>query len=45
MKKGLIMECDEIIYASDVVSHLEKMIEVSKKLIQEISIVDYSKIA
>lgn len=38
-------ECDEIIYTADVVSHLEKIIEVSKKLMQEISIVDYSKVA
>lgn len=38
-------ECNEIIYTADVVQHLEKIIEMSKKLMQDISIVDYSKVA
>lgn len=38
-------ECNEIIYTGDVVQHLEKIIETSKQMMQEISIVDYSKVA
>lgn len=38
-------ECNEVIYTGDVVQHLEKIIEMAKKMMQEISIVDYGKIA
>ena len=38
-------ECDEIFYTGDVVEHLEKIIDDAKKLLQEISIIDYSKAA
>lgn len=38
-------ECNEIIYTGDVIKHLEKIVESAKKLMQEISIVDYSKVA
>lgn len=39
------MECNEIIYTGDVVKRLEEIVESAKKLMQEISIVDYSKVA
>lgn len=38
-------ECNEVIYTADVVQHLEKLIESSKTLMQEISIIDYSRAA
>ena len=40
-------ECNEIIYTGDVVEQLEKIIEASERLakLQEISVVDYSKVA
>lgn len=38
-------ECDEIIYTGDVLEKLENIIATSKKLAQEISIIDFSKVA
>lgn len=38
-------ECSEIIYTADVVQHLEAIIEAAKKLMQEVSIIDYSQAA
>ncbi len=38
-------ECNEIIYTADVVQHLEAIIESAKKLMQEVSIIDYSQAA
>ena len=38
-------ECNEVIYTADVVQHLEAIIESAKKLMQDISIIDYSKTA
>lgn len=38
-------ECNEIIYTADVVQHLETIIETAKKLMQEVSIIDYSQAA
>ena len=38
-------ECNEILYTGDVVEKLEKIIEIAKKMMQEISVVDYSKVA
>lgn len=38
-------ECNEIIYTADVVKKLELIIGSAKKLMQDISIVDYSKVA
>jgi YgiT-type zinc finger domain-containing protein len=38
-------ECNEIVYTADVVQHLEKIIAASKKLMQQISVVDYSSAA
>ncbi len=38
-------ECSEIIYTADVVQHLEAIIESAKKLMQEVSIIDYSQAA
>ena len=38
-------ECNEIIYSADVVQHLERILEAAKKLMQEISIIDYSQAA
>ncbi len=39
------IECNEIIYSADVVRRLEEIIETAKKLMQDISIIDYSKTA
>ncbi len=38
-------ECNEIIYTGDVVQRLERIVEMAKRLMQEISIIDYSKVA
>lgn len=38
-------ECNEIIYTADVVQHLEEIIMTSKKLKQEVSIIDYAQAA
>lgn len=38
-------ECNEIIYTADVVQRLEKIVEAAKKLMQQISIIDYSQAA
>ena len=38
-------ECNEVIYTADVVERLEKIIDTAKKLMQEISIIDYLKVA
>ncbi len=38
-------ECNEVIYTADVVKQLEKIVEQAKKVMQEISIIDYRKVA
>lgn len=38
-------ECSEVIYTADVVQRLEEIIETAKKLMQQISIIDYSDAA
>ncbi|WP_343250166.1 type II toxin-antitoxin system MqsA family antitoxin [Diplocloster hominis] len=38
-------ECNEVIYTADVVKQLENIVEQAKKVMQEISIIDYSKVA
>lgn len=38
-------ECNEIIYTADIVQRLEKLIASAQKTLQEISIIDYSKVA
>ena len=38
-------ECNETIYTADVVQKLERLIETAKKLMQDISIIDYAKTA
>lgn len=38
-------ECSEITYTTDIIEHLEQIIESAKKLMQEISVIDYSKVA
>lgn len=38
-------ECNEIIYTADVVQRLEQIVEAAKKLMQQISIIDYSQAA
>ena len=38
-------ECDEFFYTGDVVEHLERIIEIAKVVMQEVSIIDYSKVA
>lgn len=39
------VECNEIIYTGDVLKRLEEIVDNAKKVMQEISIVDYSKVA
>lgn len=36
-------ECNEVTYTADVIQRLEKIIEASKSLLQEISVIDYAK--
>ena len=38
-------ECNEILYTGDVVQRLEEIVDAAKKLLQDISVVDYSKVA
>lgn len=38
-------ECNEVIYTADVVKQLENIVEQAKKAMQEISIIDYNKVA
>ena len=38
-------ECDEIYYTGDVVERLEKIIKEAEKMLQEVAIMDYSKVA
>ena len=41
----LVIVCNEVIYTADVVKRLENIVEQAKKVMQEISIIDYSKVA
>ena len=38
-------ECNEIIYTADVVQRLEKIVDAARNLMQEVSIIDYAKVA
>ena len=38
-------QCGEIFYTDEVAEHLEEMVNDAKKLLQEISVIDYSKVA
>ena len=38
-------ECNEIVYSGDVIKRLEEIVAAAKKLMQEISIIDYAKAA
>ena len=38
-------ECNEIIYTADVVQHLENITESAKQMMQDISVIDYAKVA
>ena len=38
-------ECSEVIYTADVIQRLEGIIAAAKALMQEISIIDYTKVA
>ncbi len=38
-------ECNEIIYTADVVKQLEEIMETAKTMMQEIAVIDYSKVA
>lgn len=38
-------KCNEVIYTADVVERLEKIVEMAKQLMQEISVIDYGKVA
>lgn len=38
-------ECNDVIYTADVVQHLEQIIDTAKKLMQQISIIDYADAA
>ena len=39
------IECNETIYTADVLKRLEEIVEQAKKMMQEISIIDYGKAA
>lgn len=38
-------QCGEKFYTDEVAERLEKMVDAAKKLMQEISVIDYSKVA
>ena len=38
-------KCGEIIFSDDVSAKLERLVEAAKKIVQEISVIDYNKIA
>lgn len=38
-------ECSEVMYTGDVVQKLEKVIEMAKKMMQEVSIIDFGQAA
>ena len=38
-------ECDEVMYTADVVKKLEQIVSKAKGFMQEISVVDYGKVA
>ena len=38
-------QCGEIFYTDEVAEHLEEMVNDAKKLLQEMSVIDYSKVA
>lgn len=38
-------ECSEVMYTGDVVKKLEKVIEMAKKMMQEVSIIDFGQAA
>lgn len=38
-------ECNEVVYTADVVQKLERIVEMAKKVMQEVSIIDYTKVA
>lgn len=38
-------ECSEVMYTGDVVQKLEKIIEMAKKMVQEVSIIDFGQAA
>ena len=38
-------QCGEIFYTDEVAEHLEEMVNEAKKLLQEISVIDYSRVA
>ena len=38
-------ECDETMYTGDVVAKIDEIIEDAKKLVEEINVVDYDKVA
>ena len=38
-------ECNEVMYTLDVEKHLEEIVSAAKKMLQEVSIIDYQRIA
>lgn len=38
-------QCGEIFYTDEVAEQLEKLVEAAKSLLQDISVIDYSKVA
>ncbi len=38
-------ECNEVTYTLDVAKHLEEIVSAAKKMLQEVSIIDYQRIA
>ena len=39
------LECSEVTFTGDVVEKLEEIVETAKKFMQEISVIDYAKVA
>lgn len=38
-------QCGEVFYTDEVAEHLERIVENAKKLLQDVSVMDYSKVA
>ena len=39
------VQCGETFYSNEVAIHLEKLVDMAKQLMQEVSVIDYSKVA
>ena len=39
------VQCGETFYSNEVAIHLEKLVDMAKQLMQEVSVIDYRKVA